>query len=102
MPEPVVNLLGRAQDTLDARSQEEVQQGKKNWKTKNKNVKINVSNINIFYVENFNFLVHMNTSQIYNTLLCNIVFYAQNRSANVFCGFESNKKAMQKQAATKC
>ena len=32
MPEPVVNLLGRAQDTLDARSQEEVQQGKKNWK----------------------------------------------------------------------
>ena len=36
MPEPVVNLLGRAQDTLDARSQEEVQQGKKNWKTKNK------------------------------------------------------------------
>ena len=33
MPEPVVNLLGRAQDTLDARSQEEqVQQRKEKLK----------------------------------------------------------------------
>jgi hypothetical protein len=53
----------------------------------------------------FDFLVRTNTSQIYNTLSYNIVFYAQNLSAIVFCGFESSKKAMQKQlcmAATKC
>ena len=56
-------------------------------------------------IKNLIFLVHMYASQIYNTLSRNIVFYAQNRSANGFCGFESNKKAMQKQscmAATKC
>ena len=48
-------------------------------------------------IKNFIFLVHMNTSQIYNTLLCNIVFYAQNLSANIICDFESNIKDMPKQ-----
>ena len=47
-------------------------------------------------IENFKFLVHKNISQIYKTLSCNIVFYAQNRSANGFCGFESNKKGYAK------
>jgi len=32
----------------------------------------------------FIFLVHLNTSQIYNTLSCIIIFYAQNLSANGF------------------
>jgi hypothetical protein len=51
MSEPVVNLLGRAQDTLDARSQEEqVQQGRKKLKNKKQKCEINVSNIDIFYV----------------------------------------------------
>jgi hypothetical protein len=51
MSEPVVNLLGRVQDTLDrARSQEEqVQWGRKKLKTK-KYVKLNGSHIDIFYV----------------------------------------------------
>ena len=34
MPEPVVNLLGQAQDTLDARSLEQVQRGRKKMKNK--------------------------------------------------------------------
>jgi hypothetical protein len=47
-------------------------------------------------IKNFIFLVHINTSQIYNTLSCNIVFYAENQSANIICGFEANIKDMPK------
>jgi hypothetical protein len=51
MPVSIVNLLDRAQDPLDVKSQEgQVQHERKNWKTKNKNMKINVSNTNIFDV----------------------------------------------------
>jgi hypothetical protein len=72
MPEPVVNLLGRAQDTLDgARSQEkQVQWGKKQLKTK-KYVKLNGIHIDIFFM-----LFHEPTNLPLYRLIKNFIFWS--------------------------